>query len=112
VKQGLMLESDRPTVLREAIVACRKGGTLSVPGVYGGLIDKMPFGSAFAKGLTFKMGQTHTHKYMRPLLSRVEKGEIDPSFVVTHRFRLDDAPTAYETFLREKDNCVKCVLKP
>jgi threonine dehydrogenase-like Zn-dependent dehydrogenase len=112
VKQGLMLESDRPAVLREMMMACRKGGTLSIPGVYGGLIDKIPFGAAFAKGLTLKMGQTHTHKYMRPLLARVEKGEIDPSFVITHRFRLADAPTAYQTFLREKDDCIKCVLKP
>ena len=111
-KQALMMESDRPAVLREMMVACRKGGTLSIPGVYGGLIDKIPFGAAFAKGLTFKMGQTHMHKYMRPLLNRVEKGEIDPSFVVSHRFRLADAPTAYATFLREKDECVKCVLKP
>jgi threonine dehydrogenase-like Zn-dependent dehydrogenase len=112
VKQALMLESDRPAVLRETMIACRKGGTLSIPGVYGGLIDKIPFGAAFAKGLTFKMGQTHMHKYMRPLLNRVEKGEIDPSFVITHRFQLADAPTAYRTFLEEKDECIKCVLKP
>jgi threonine dehydrogenase-like Zn-dependent dehydrogenase len=111
-KQALMISTDRPSVLREMMMACRKGGTLSIPGVYGGLLDKLPFGAAFAKGLTFKMGQTHTHKYMRPLLNRIEKGEIDPSFVVTHRFKLTDAPTAYETFLREKDECVKCVLKP
>src|SRR5207248_1821542 len=111
-KVNLMLATDRPVVLRQAMMACRKGGTVSVPGVYGGLLDKIPFGAAFAKGLTFKMGQTHTHRYMRPLLGRVEKGEIDPAFVVTHRFRLADAPTAYETFLREKDDCVKCVLKP
>ncbi|HEX4613644.1 MAG TPA: zinc-dependent alcohol dehydrogenase [Urbifossiella sp.] len=112
VKQGLMLESDRPAVLREAMMACRKGGTLSIPGVYGGLIDKLPFGAAFAKGLTFKMGQTHTHKYMRPLLNRIEKGEIDPSFVVSHRYALADAPTAYRDFLENKDEVIKCVLKP
>jgi threonine dehydrogenase-like Zn-dependent dehydrogenase len=111
-KQSLMLESDRPTVLREMMLACRKGGTLSIPGVYGGLIDKLPFGAAFAKGLTLKMGQTHTHKYMRPLLGKIEKGEIDPSFVVTHRFALADAPMAYRKFLQEKDECVKVVLKP
>ena len=111
-KTAAFLATDRITALRQAINCCRKGGTVSIPGVYGGLLDKIPFGAAFAKGLTFKMGQTHTHKYMRPLLNRVEKGEIDPAFVVTHRFRLADAPTAYETFLREKDDCVKCVLKP
>ena len=111
-KQSLMLESDRPTVLREIMLACRKGGTLSIPGVYGGLLDKLPLGAAFAKGLTFKMGQTHTHKYMRPLLNRIEKGEIDPSFVVTHRFALADAPMAYRKFLQEKDEYVKVVLKP
>jgi threonine dehydrogenase-like Zn-dependent dehydrogenase len=98
--------------LRQAILACRKGGVVSIPGVYGGLLDKIPFGAAFAKGLTLKMGQTHTHRYMRPLLDRIDRGDIDPSFVITHRFNLSDAPRAYETFLREKDNCVKCVLKP
>jgi threonine dehydrogenase-like Zn-dependent dehydrogenase len=111
-KATLFLATDRPTVLRQAILACRKGGVVSIPGVYGGLLDKIPFGAAFAKGLTMKMGQTHTHKYMRPLLDRVDRGDIDPSFVITHRFNLSDAPTAYETFLREKDECVKVVLKP
>jgi threonine dehydrogenase-like Zn-dependent dehydrogenase len=111
-KASLFLATDRPTVLRQAILACRKGGVVSVPGVYGGLLDKVPFGAAFAKGLTLKMGQTHTHRYMRPLLDRIDRGDIDPSFVITHRFNLSDASTAYETFLREKDNCVKCVLKP
>jgi len=111
-KATLFTATDRPTVLRQAILACRKGGVVSIPGVYGGLLDKIPFGAAFAKGLTMKMGQTHTHRYMRPLLDRVDRGDIDPSFVVTHRFNLADAPTAYETFLREKDQCVKVVLKP
>jgi threonine dehydrogenase-like Zn-dependent dehydrogenase len=111
-KATLFMATDRPTVLRQAILACRKGGVVSVPGVYGGLLDKVPFGAAFAKGLTLKMGQTHTHRYMRPLLDRVDRGDIDPSFVVTHRFNLSDAPTAYETFLRQKDECVKVVLKP
>jgi len=111
-KATLFMATDRPTVLRQAILACRKGGVVSIPGVYGGLLDKVPFGAAFAKGLTLKMGQTHTHRYMRPLLDRVDRGDIDPSFVITHRFNLSDAPTAYETFLRQKDECVKVVLKP
>jgi threonine dehydrogenase-like Zn-dependent dehydrogenase len=112
VKVNLMLATDRPTVLRQAIMACRKGGTVSVPGVYGGLLDKIPFGAAFAKGLTFKMGQTHVHRYLRPSLARIEQGEIDPSFVISHRFNLSEAPSAYQLFLREKDDCTKVVLKP
>jgi threonine dehydrogenase-like Zn-dependent dehydrogenase len=112
VKTALMLESDRAYVLRQAIQACRKGGTVSIPGVYGGLIDKFPMGAAFAKGLTLKMGQTHTHRYMRPLLERIQRGDIDPSFVISHRLRLDDAPWAYRTFRDKADDCVKVVLKP
>jgi threonine dehydrogenase-like Zn-dependent dehydrogenase len=112
VKVNFMLATDRPTVLRQAIMACRKGGTVSVPGVYGGLLDKIPFGAAFAKGLTFKMGQTHVHRYLKPLLARIEQGEIDPSFVVSHRFHLSEAPNAYRLFLHEKDECTKVVLKP
>ncbi len=112
VKQKLKLETDRPYVLRQAMRACRKGGTLSIPGVYAGIIDKVPFGAAFAKGLTLKMGQTHTQKYMRPLLERIEKKEIDPSFVITHRMNLSDAPKAYEIFCEKKDNCIKVVLTP
>jgi len=111
-KQALMLESDRPGVLRRAIMACRKGGTVSIPGVYGGLIDKVPMGAAFAKGLTFKMGQTHTPRYMRPLFEMVRKSEIDPSFVISHRFALDDAPKAYAIFNARQDGCTKVVLKP
>jgi threonine dehydrogenase-like Zn-dependent dehydrogenase len=111
-KVSMMLATDRPTVLRQCIMACRKGGSVSIPGVYGGLLDKVPFGAAFAKGLTLKMGQTHTHRYVKPLLERVQKGEIDPSFVISHRFNLADAPSAYELFLRHKDECVKVVLKP
>jgi len=111
-KQAVRLESDRPTALRQAIVACRKGGTVSIPGVYGGFVDKVPLGSAFNKGLTMKMGQTHVHRYLRPLLDRVQKGEIDPSFVITHRMKLDEAPHAYEIFKQKKDNCIKVVLKP
>jgi threonine dehydrogenase-like Zn-dependent dehydrogenase len=111
-KQSVRLSLDRATALRQAIQACRKGGTLSVPGVYAGMIDKLPFGAAFAKGLTFKMGQTHMHKYMRPLLQKIVSGDIDPSFVITHRFTLADAPYAYRIFRDKEDECVKCVLDP
>ncbi|MEG4939010.1 zinc-dependent alcohol dehydrogenase [Microcoleus sp. F4-D5] len=111
-KQTVRLESDRPTALRQAILACRKGGTVSIPGVYGGFVDKVPLGAAFNKGLTMKMGQTHVHRYLRPLLDRVQKGEIDPSFVITHRMKLDEAPHAYQIFKQKKDNCIKVVLKP
>ncbi len=112
VKTTLMLATDRPHALREAIHSCRKGGTVSVPGVYGGFLDKIPFGAAFAKGLTFKMGQTHVHKYLRPLLARIERDEIDPSFVITHRARLSDAPQMYEVFKHKQDNCIKVIMKP
>jgi threonine dehydrogenase-like Zn-dependent dehydrogenase len=111
-KQAVRLESDRPTALRQVILACRKGGTVSIPGVYGGFVDKVPLGAAFNKGLTMKMGQTHVHRYLRPLLDRVQKGEIDPSFVITHRMKLEEAPHAYEIFKQKKDNCIKVVLKP
>jgi threonine dehydrogenase-like Zn-dependent dehydrogenase len=111
-KQALRMETDRPHVLREAIMACRKGGTLSIAGVYGGFVDKIPMGAAFNKGLTFKMGQTHVHRYVRPLLERIEKGEIDPTRVITHRMGLDDAPEGYKTFRDKEDNCIKIVLKP
>jgi threonine dehydrogenase-like Zn-dependent dehydrogenase len=111
-KQALRLETDRPHVLRQVIQACRKGGTLSIPGVYGGLIDKFPIGAAFAKGLTFKMGQTHVQRYMRPLLDRVQRGEIDPSFVITHRVSIDEAPEAYRQFRDNKDEWIKVVLNP
>jgi threonine dehydrogenase-like Zn-dependent dehydrogenase len=111
-KQIMRLGTDRPNVLRQAIQACRKGGTVSVPGVYGGFLDKIPFGAAFAKGLTFRMGQTHVHKYLRPLLERIEKDEIDPSFVITHQMGLDDAPHAYRIFDQKEDECIKVVLKP
>ena len=111
-KQAVRLESDRPTALRQVLLTCRKGGNVSIPGVYGGFIDKMPMGAAFNKGLTLKMGQTHVQKYLRPLLDRIQKGEIDPSFVITHRLKLDDAPYGYEIFKDKKDNCIKIVLKP
>ncbi len=112
VKAALFLATDRPNVLRQAIMACRKGGTVSIPGVYGGMLDKFPMGAAFAKGLTFKMGQTHVHRYLKPLLARIEKGEIDPSFIISHRVKLDDAPGAYKTFRNDQDGCLKVVVKP
>lgn len=112
VKAALYLATDRPHALRQAIHACRKGGTVSVPGVYGGFLDKFPFGAAMNKGLTIKAGQTHVQKYLRPLLERIQKNEIDPSFVITHRVNLADAPAAYETFKHKQDNCIKVVLKP
>ncbi|GLV53830.1 glutathione-dependent formaldehyde dehydrogenase [Dictyobacter sp. S3.2.2.5] len=112
VKQQVRLATDRPHVLRQAIQACRKGGTLSLPGVYGGFLDKVPFGAAFAKGLTFKMGQTHVHRYMRPLLNRIQEGKIDPSFVITHRIGIDDVPHAYDIFKHKEDHCIKVILKP
>ncbi|WP_013322445.1 zinc-dependent alcohol dehydrogenase [Gloeothece verrucosa] len=111
-KQAVRLETDRPHVLRQAIVACRKGGTVSIPGVYGGFVDKIPMGAAMNKALTFKTGQTHVHRYMGRLLERIQNGEIDPSFVITHRLKLEDAPTGYDIFKHKKDNCIKIVLKP
>ena len=111
-KQKAKLQMDRASALRQAIQACGKGGTVSLPGVYTGFIDKFPMGQAFAKGLTFKMGQTHTHKYMRPLLERVERGDIDPSRIISHTVRLDDAPKMYEVFQEKRDDCLKVVLKP
>lgn len=112
VKQATMLETDRPIALREAFQACRNGGTVSIAGVFGGFVDKMPLGSIMNRSLTIKTGQTHVQRYMKPLLERVQKGEIDPRFVITHRMRLDDAPNGYETFKNKVDNCMKVVLKP
>lgn len=112
VKQTMRLETDRPYVLREAIQACRKGGTVSIPGVYAQFADKFPMGSAFAKGLTFRMGQTHVHRYLRPLLERIEKGEIDPTAIISHRLRLDDAPEAYKRFRDKESKHIKVVMKP
>jgi len=111
-KQMLRLQMDRPTALREIIQACRKNGTVSLAGVYIGMIDKMPLGAAFGKGLTLKMGQTHAHRYMRLLLEKISNGEIDPSAIITHRMRLDQAPEAYKIFANKEDNCVKVVLRP
>ncbi|MBD1844617.1 glutathione-dependent formaldehyde dehydrogenase [Cyanobacteria bacterium FACHB-63] len=112
VKQAARLETDRPIALRQALVACSKGGTVSIPGVYGGFLDKIPMGAAFNKGLTFKMGQTHVHRYLKPLIEHIQRGDIDPSFVITHTLPLDQAPHGYEIFKQKKDNCIKVVLKP
>ena len=111
-KQVLMSETDRPLALREAIMACRNGGTVSVIGVYGGFIDKFPMGSLMNRSITMRTGQCHVQRYMRQLLDRIVAGEIDPSFVITHRMGLDDAPNGYAMFRDKKDNCEKIVLKP
>ena len=110
-KQATMMESDRPIALREAIMACRPGGTVSVIGVYAGLIDHFPAGALMNKSLTVRTGQCHVHRYMRPLLDRIMKGEVDPTFVITHHMRLEDAPLGYEIFSNKEDNCEKVVLR-
>jgi threonine dehydrogenase-like Zn-dependent dehydrogenase len=112
VKTAVKLGTDRAHVLREAIMCCRKGGTISVPGVYVGLIDKLPFGAVMNKGLTIKTGQTHVQRYTEPLLKKIEGGEIDPSFIITHRLPLEEASAAYKTFRAKEDGCIKVVLKP
>jgi threonine dehydrogenase-like Zn-dependent dehydrogenase len=112
VKQAMMLESDRAYALRQAIMACRNGGTVSVVGVYGGLIDKFPFGSIMNRSLTIRTGQAHVQRYMRPLLERIQNGDIDPSFVITHRLSLNEAPEGYATFNDKQEECIKIVLKP
>jgi len=112
VKQAAMLGTDRPHVLRQAINNCRNGGIVSIVGVYGGLLDKVPMGSAINRGLTFKMAQTPAQKYLRPLLERIEKGEIDPSFVITHSAKLEDGPDLYRVFRDKEEGCIKVVLKP
>jgi threonine dehydrogenase-like Zn-dependent dehydrogenase len=111
-KMTMFLATDRLHALRQAIQTCRKGGTVSIPGVYGGFLDKVPLGASFAKGLTLKMGQTHVHRFLRPLLARIERGDIDPAFVITHRLRLEEAPHGYEIFHDKKDQCIKIVLQP
>jgi len=112
VKQAVMLESDRPHVLREMIYVCRPAGTLSVPGVYGGLIDKIPFGASMNKGLTWRMGQTHVNRWSEDLLRRIQEGQIDPSFVITHTVSMEDGPGMYKTFRDKHDGCIKVVIKP
>lgn len=112
VKTATYMATDRPAALRQAINCCRKGGTVSIPGVYAGFLDKVPMGAAFGKGLTFKMGQTHVHKYLPKLLEHVQKGDIDPRFVITHKAPLSDAVRMYDIFSKKKENCIKVVLKP
>jgi threonine dehydrogenase-like Zn-dependent dehydrogenase len=112
VKQAVMLETDRPYALRQAIQCCRNGGTVSVIGVYGGFIDKFPMGSVMNRSLTIKTGQAHVQRYMHPLLERIQRGDINPSFIITHRMGLDDAPRGFSQFLHKQDECIKIVLKP
>ena len=112
VKKAVKLETGSPTALRQAIVACRKGGTVSIPGVYGGFVDKIPLGAIVNKALTLRSGQTHVQRYLQPLLERIQNGEIDPSFVISHHMSIDDAPRGYKMFRNKEDNCTKVVLKP
>ena len=109
-KQAMRLENDRPIALREAILACRNAGTVSVIGVYGGFIDKFPMGSVMNRSLTIRSGQCHVHRYMKPLLERIERGEIDPTFIITHRMKLEDAPKGFDLFMHKEDDCMKVVL--
>ncbi len=111
-KQKMKLTFDRAMVLRQILQVCRKGGVVSIPGVYGGFLDKVPMGAAFAKGLTFKMGQTHMIKYLQPLLDRIQNGDIDPSEIISHRVALDQAADMYEIFCNKEDHCTKVVLDP
>jgi threonine dehydrogenase-like Zn-dependent dehydrogenase len=112
VKTNLFQETERPSVVRQTIECCRKGGTVSIAGVYGGASDKIPIGAMMNKGLTIKTGQTHVHKYVPELLDHIQSGRIDPSFVVTHRMPLTQAPQAYEIFRKKQDGCIKVVLDP
>jgi threonine dehydrogenase-like Zn-dependent dehydrogenase len=112
VKQAMMLETDRPHVLREMMYVCRPAGVLSVPGVYGGLLDKIPFGMVMNKGLTIRTGQTHVNRWTDDLLRRIEEGQIDPSFVITHHAGLEAGPALYKTFRDKQDGCIKVVLRP
>jgi threonine dehydrogenase-like Zn-dependent dehydrogenase len=108
----MFMETERPHVVRQVINCCRKGGTVSIAGVYGGVADKIPLGALMNKGLTIKTGQTHVHKYVPRLLDFIRQGKIDPSFVVTHRMPLSDAPYGYEIFRKKQDGCIKIVLDP
>ena len=112
VKQAARLETERPHALREAVMSCRNGGTISVIGVYGGFMDKFPIGAVMNRSLTIKTGQCHVQRYMRPLLRRIRNGEIDTTFLITHRLSLEEAPHGYEIFKHKQDNCTKVVLKP
>jgi threonine dehydrogenase-like Zn-dependent dehydrogenase len=112
VKQAARLETERPHAIREAAMSCRNGGTISIVGVYGGLMDKFPIGAVLNRSLTIKTGQCHVHRYMRPLLDRIRNGDIDPTFIITHHLSLDEAPHGYEIFKHKRDNCTKVILKP
>lgn len=112
VKQAMRLETDRPTALRQILRACRNGGTVSIAGAYGGFVDKLPFGSVMNRALTIKTGQTHVQRYMQPLLERIERGDLKPDLVITHRMALDDAPRGYEIFKKKEEECIKVVLTP
>jgi threonine dehydrogenase-like Zn-dependent dehydrogenase len=112
VKQAARLETERPHALREAAMSCRNGGTISIIGVYGGLMDKFPIGAIMNRSLTIKTGQCHVQRYMRPLLDRVRNGDIDPTFVISHQLRLDEAPHGYQIFKHKQDHCTKVILKP
>ena len=112
VKQALKMETDRPIALREALMACRNGGTVSIPGVYGGFLDKIPFGAVMNRSLTIRTGQTHVQRYMKPLLERIERGEFDTTCMITHTLSLDQAPYGYDIFKNKEEECVKVVLKP
>jgi threonine dehydrogenase-like Zn-dependent dehydrogenase len=112
MKESVGLGTDRPNVLSEAIICCRKGGTVSVPGIYIGKLDQVPMGAFVNKSLAMRTGQTHVHRYLKPLMAKIEAGEIDPSFLITHRVPLEDAPEMYRTFREKKDGCVKVVLRP
>jgi len=111
-KQMMMMESDRPHVLRQMIYVCRPGGVISIPGVYSGLADKIPLGQLMNKGLTIRTGQTHVNRWTDDLLRRIEEGQIDPSFVITHTVSLENGPEMYNVFRNKQDNCIKVVLKP
>lgn len=112
IKAATFLGTDRPHVLREVIMCCRKGGTISMPGVYIGLLDKLPIGALMNKGITIRTGQTHTHRYLAPLLKKIERGEIDPSFVITHRASLEQGPELYQRFRDKENGCIKVVMRP
>ena len=112
MKAAAMQQTDRPTAIRQAIMAVRNGGTVSMPGVYGGFVDKFPLGSIMNRSITLRTGQTHVHRYTKPLLKRIEKGEIDPSFIITHEMKLSDAAKGYDMFVKKKDECIKVILKP
>jgi threonine dehydrogenase-like Zn-dependent dehydrogenase len=112
VKQAVRIETERPHALRQAITCCRSGGVVSIVGVYGGFVDKFPMGTVMNRALTIRSGQCHVQRYMRPLLEHIEAGRIDPTFVITHRLDLDEAPLGFEAFKHKEDECVKVVLRP